>query len=120
MRGVDIQRAKLKRIIDSQGKSYKVYRDGLNKLKEPDGSRVNVATIFGLWHESQGYVTVTKDESAKVRSKPYPQILILYDGDLDIRQDDYVLVGDVKYTVTGVHDPTNLGIALDISLEVGV
>lgn len=118
MRNTQIQRAKLKRLIDLNGEEYIFYRDGKNELGEPNDSASVVATLKGLWHESQGYVSLTSGDAATVRSKPQSQILTLYDPGVSILQKDYIMVGKTRYNVTGTHDPTNLGIALDISLEV--
>lgn len=120
MRNVEIQKAKLKRIIDLQGVEYTFYRDNKDELGEPTGESADVATIKGLWHESQGYVSLVSGDASTVRSKPQAQILTLYEMKGDISQGDYLMIDGTRYNVTGVHDPTLLGIAADISLEVVV
>lgn len=120
MRNIQFQKAKLKRLIDVQGRSYTFYRDGKNELGEPNNSVQMVTTLTGIWHESQGYVNVTSGDASTVKSKPQSQILTLWDYIGDISQGDYIRVGKSRYNVTEVHDPTNLGVAADISLEVVV
>ena len=120
MRNVEIQKAKLKRIIDLQGVEYTFHRDNKDELEAPTGESTDVATIKGLWHEPQGYISLTSGDASTVRSKPQAQILTLYEMKGDISQGDYLMIEGTRYNVTGVHDPTNLGIAADISLEVVV
>lgn len=120
MRNIQFQKAKLKRLVDVQGLSYTFYRDGKNELGEPNGTIQEVLTLTGIWHESQGYIKTTSGDASTVKSKPQSQILTLWDSVGGISQGDYLLVGKSRYNVTGVHDPTNLGVAADISLEVVV
>lgn len=120
MRNTQFQVAKLKRLLDVQGEDYTFYRDGKDELGEPNGSAQEVVTLRGLWHESQSYIRVTSGDAATVRSKPQVQILTLWDSKGGISQGDYLMLGKTRYNVAGLHDPTNLGVAADISLEVVV
>ena len=120
MRNVSFQKAKLSRIILVEGEDYVFTRDQLDEYGEPTGDSLPVATIRGLWHESQGYVTLTKGDASTVISKPSPQIMVMAEDAKPIQQDDFRVVDEQRYLVTGKHDPTNLGIAVDISLEVVV
>lgn len=120
MTNIEFQRHKLHRAIEVQGIEYTFFREELDEFKEPTGASYELITVKGIWHESQGYVTTTKAESSVVRSKTSPQILVLYQEQFPLKQGDFVMVGDTRYTVTGYNDPTNLGIAFDISLEAVV
>lgn len=120
MRNVSFQKAKLSRIILVEGSNYVFTRDQLDEYGEPTGDSPPVATIRGLWHESQSYVSLKKEEASTVRSKPSPQILVMADDARSIEQGDLLFTNGKKYTVSGIHDPTNLGVAADISLEVSV
>lgn len=117
MRNIQIQQAKLKRLIDLHGVEYTFYRDEKTDLGEPNGSASEVVTLRGIWHESQGYIQTASGDAATVRSKPQVQILALFDSKGDLSQGDYLMRGMTQYKVTGTHDLTNLGVALDISLE---
>lgn len=115
---VDIQRHKLAKSIDHYGRTYTFTRQKHNDFGEPEGPPEDVLTIKGLWHETQSYITLASSEGSVVRSKPSPQIMVLWEGDFPLRQGDLLEYRNYTYKVTGFHDPTNLGIALDISLEV--
>lgn len=120
MLNVDVQKAKLARIIRENGLEYTFLRQNLDEYGEPLQGLTKIVTLWGLWHESQSYVSLKKEDASTVRSKPSPQVLAIAEDAKLIEQGDLLLVGSQKYTVSGVHDPTNLGIAADISLEVSV
>lgn len=120
MRNVVFHKNQLKRIVESQGVSFTIRREGKNNLNEPDGSSQVVTTLKGIWHESQAYVNVTSGDSSTVRSKPQSQILTMFESSVGIEQGDYLEYNGQRYNVTGVHDPTGLKLAADISLEVVV
>lgn len=115
---VNLQRHKLAKSIDHYGKTYTFTRQKQNDFGEPEGLPNPVLTIKGLWHESQSYVTLNSQEGSVVRSKPSPQIMVLWEGDFPLEQGDLLEFRGYTYKVTGFHDPTNLGISIDISLEV--
>lgn len=120
MRNLQFQKAKMAQIIRVEGVDYTFLRDQLDEYGEPTGALSEVAIVRGIWHESQGYVTLVSGEASTVRSKPSPQILTMAEWAKPIQQDDFIEVDGQRYLVTGKHDPTNLGIAADISLEVVV
>lgn len=111
------QTAKLKRLIALQGEDFIIMRDTLNELNEPDGGESEVVSFRGIWHESNSYVTTTKGDAATVRSKSSPQILALLDSVKEVKQGDFLRIGDKRYNITGMDNLTNLDVAADISLE---
>lgn len=117
MRNLQFQKAKLKRLIDLEGITITFLRDKLNDFNEPDGSSIEVATIKGLWHTSNSYVTLTKGDAATVRSKPSPEFLTLFEDGKDIKQGDYVMLNGTKFNVNGPVDVGNLQLAINVSLE---
>lgn len=117
MRNLQFHLGRLRRIIDLQGVEYTFYRKNKDDLGEPIEPPQELITLKGVWHESHGYVTTTSGDAATVRSKPQVQILALYGSQGDLSQGDYLILGNTQYLVTGVHDLTNLKLAVDISLE---
>lgn len=120
MRNLDFHKYVLRRQLNTQGTTYTFYREGKNDLGEPNNSTQEVVSLVGLWHETQSYIRTVSGDAATVRSKPQSQILTLWDSAVGIQQGDYLLIDNTRYEVTGVHDPTNLRVAADISLEVVV
>ena len=79
MRNLQFQKAKLKRIIGTQGEDVTFLRDTLNEFNEPNGESLEVAKLRGIWHESNEYITLSKQDSSVVRSKSNPRILALFE-----------------------------------------
>lgn len=120
MRNIQFQKSKMNRIILVEGVDYQFFRYQVDEYGEPINALSEVATIRGIWHESQRYVTLVSGEASTVRSKPSPQIMVLAENAKPLQQGDFTTVDGQRYLVTGKHDPTNLGIVVDISLEVEV
>lgn len=120
MNNMKFQLHKAKMAIQRFGALYEFQRDNLNDYKEPDGTATTIASVTGLWHESQGYITTSKTDASTTRSKPSIQIMALWNDAKTIAQGDFLMVSNTRYNVTGVHDVANAGVVADISLEVCV
>lgn len=120
MRGLSFSRYQLERAIATHGSKYTFLRDSKDKFGEPTGSSEEVATIQGLWHVSNGYLSVKGSEGSTIRSKSTPQIVTPMRSALDIKQGDFILIGDKRYNVNGVGNLGNLDAFADISLEAVV
>lgn len=110
---------KVRRLIKVQGVSYVFKRDGLNEFKEPTEA-VSEMTVKGVFHQYTQHISIVSSDAASVQQKNTPYILALYDEAKILAQDDYVVINEAKYKVTGLTDIGNWGIAIDISLEVVV
>lgn len=83
---------KLRREIRRSGTDFTFRRHaGVNDFGEPTCELVEVATIRGIYHETNAYVTQTVGDAATTRTKKQPMILCLMD---DFR-DSGVVEGDV-------------------------
>lgn len=120
MNNMEFQLHKAKMAIQRFGSLYEFQRDNLNDYNEPDGTATTIASVTGLWHESQGYITTSKTDASTTRSKPSIQIMALWADANTIAQGDFITVSDTRYNVTGVHDVANAGVVADISLEACV
>ena len=113
----EFQRNKVKRLIISQGQEFSFNRPGKNEFGEPTGTAETVK-IKGVYHESIGYVTRTSSEGSRVRSKPSPMILALWDDGSKVKLNDSLLLQGKEYKVVGVKDVGESKVVADISLEV--
>lgn len=117
MKRPKFERNKINRLIKTYGETLIFERDELNDLKEPTGEKEQIP-VNGLFHQEVGHVTVLAQDSASLQTKPSPYVLALYEDGSKVKQGDMVSIGDNTYTVAGVTDFGNWGIAVDISLEV--
>lgn len=113
----NFQKNKVERILLSQGQEFSFNRPGKNEFGEPTGTAETVR-IKGVYHESIGYVTRTSSEGSRVRSKPSPMILTLWEEGSKIKLNDSLLLQGKEYKVVDVKDIGESKIAVDISLEV--
>ena len=117
---------KLKRILKRSGTDFVFKRAMQNEFGEPEGDKLEVATLRGLYHETNSYMTNTVGDSATTRTKKQPMILCLCEDieSLDLRQGDETTIPlrgpqmtskTLKYV--GCVDIQNWGIIADLSLE---
>lgn len=107
------------RNISTNGEEFTFVRNGRNRHGEPDGTTTTVVTVKGLFHQSRGYITKDVSDGTVSREKPQPRIMCLADTDVKkVQHGDTLEYLGRKYTVTGVDNVNEYGIACDISLEV--
>lgn len=108
----------VKRNILAHGQEFVFHSPELNTFNEPIHDETLI-TIQGLFHQSRGYITRNTTDGTVSRSQPQPMVLALVNPQTQaIRINDYMLYCNQKYLVTGINDINNLGIALEISLEL--
>lgn len=110
---------RIRRQILCHGFEYTFFRQGEDKYHRPTGEET-VAIIKGIYHEGNGYISVSKADSTLVQSKKTPMLLALMADAKPIKQGDYIMVDSKKYKVTGVLDVQNYDVVADISFEVEV
>lgn len=117
---------KLKRILRRSGTDFVFKRRKLNKFNEPTEEYEDVATIRGLYHESNSFITDTVGDAATTRTKKQPMVLCLCEDieSLDLRQGDETEVATRSSQMTsktlryvGCVDIQNWGIIADLSFE---
>lgn len=117
MHQAEFQKSKVRRLIVAQGQEFLFSRPGKNEFGEPTGTAETVS-IKGVYHESIGYVTRTSSEGSRVRSKPSPMVLALWDDGSKVKLNDSLSLQGKKYKVIDVKDIGESKVAVDISLEV--
>lgn len=109
----------VKNEIARSGQEYQFKRKKENKYHQIVGEE-DIAIVKGIYHETNGYISLLKADASMVQSKKVPTILTLKENAIRIEQGDYTEIAGNKYKVTGVLDVQNYGIVVDISLEMEV
>ena len=109
----------VKNEIARSGQEYRFKRKKENKYHQIVGEE-DVAIVKGIYHETNGYISLLKADASIVQSKKVPTILTLKENAVGIEQGDYTEIASNKYKVTGILDIQNYGIVVDISLEMEV
>lgn len=108
----------IRRNILAHGQEFTFHRPTLNRFNEPTTNETLI-TLQGLFHQTRGYITRNTTDGTVSRSQPQPMVLTLVNPDTQSLQiNDYVLYCNQKYRITGINDINNLGMALEISLEL--
>lgn len=105
--------------IARSGKEYQFKRKKEDVYHQIIGDE-NVAIVKGIYHENNGYISLSKSDASMIQSKKTPMILALKENIQGIQQGDYTEISGNKYKVTGLLDIQNYGIVVDISLEMEV
>lgn len=115
---VNFDISKVTRAINTHGENFTFVRFGKDDYGQPSSETTEI-TIKGLFHQTRSYITKNISDGTISRSKPQPQILtLLTSNSSSIQLKDRITYTGKTYEVNGINDIGNLGIALDISLEL--
>lgn len=126
MANLKLETHKLARELKKSGVDYEFLRHEDNDFGEASGKLTSVATISGLYHESNAYVSKSNGDYGVSRTKKEPQLLVLASDYMDsgIKMDDEVHIkqlGACTYPkvirLTGAVDIGNWGLIIDLSFE---
>lgn len=111
---------KVKREIKQHGKTYDFYRSGKNEFGETTENKEKIATIDALYHEENGHVYLTSDDTTYIesRTKKTPNLLCAYTDALKLKVHDTVQINNKNFEVVAITNIQEWSIVADISLEV--
>lgn len=109
---------KIKRQLQLNGIDLAFVHHGLDEYGQVSDDATGSVVVRGLFHTTNSFVSGTDSENARLSSKPQPMVLALYDEGKEVQKDDTVQIRENAYKVVKKNDVNNLGIALDISLEL--
>lgn len=111
---------KLKKQIDKNGIVYeftKIMKDEFNQITDSE----ETLQVKGIYHETNSFIKLSESDAGSVQRKKSPMILTILDETTKLlTQGDKVVINEVSYTVSGLLDIQNYGVALDISLDMEV
>jgi len=107
---------KVRRLINTQGRSVVVTRQGKNKFNEPNGE-AEVFNIKGVFHETTSYLSKTGSNGSTVRSKPSPMFMCLWESAESLQHTDQVLINNRLYNIGEIKNVDEANAIADISLE---
>ena len=110
---------KIQRELKRSGIEFEFERLGKNEFGESNEEVTKSFKIKGLYHEQNGYITITKREAAKTRTKKTPMILCLYEDVVKsgLQIGDRVRMNNKTFKVNGIVNVQEWNIISDISLE---
>lgn len=116
MNSVQFQLNKVRRLINTQGRSVVVTRQGKNKFNEPN-REAEVFNIKGVFHETTSYLSKTGSNGSTVRSKPSPMFMCLWESAETLQHTDQVFINNRTYNIGEIKNIDEADAVADISLE---
>lgn len=107
---------KLKRLINTSGKSFVFQRKRVDEFGEPTAETVS-QSIRGVYHETTSYVSSTGATASTTRTKASPMVLCTWAEASLVQIKDTLNWNGKHYTVSGVKDVAESALIGDISLE---
>ena len=112
------EKAKLKRELSKSGKEYDFYRVQENEFGEKNGESIEVGKLKAIYHETNGHISSTKQDSTLYRKLKIPMLLCLYEDATFLNIGDTVTINGRIFKVTGLVNVQEWNIIGDVSLEV--
>lgn len=116
MDALTFQLNKVRRLINTQGKSFSFKREKANEFGEPNGQTESV-DIKGVYHETTSFLSKSATEATTIRQKSSPMILCLWEDAQKILHTDTLSFNGKSYKVGEVKNISEANIVGDISLE---
>lgn len=115
MNSAAFQLNKVKRLINTQGRSVIVTRQGKDKFNEPNGE-AEVFSIKGVFHETTSYLSKTGSNGSTIRAKPAPMFMCLWEEAQGLQHTDQVLLNNRTYNIGEIKNLDEADIIADVSL----
>lgn len=111
---------KIKREIKRSGINFEFKRYKKNNFGEPSDELEIVGNVKGIYHEQNGSIQISTNDTTQTRTKKIPMILCLYEdaASLNLQIGDVLKFNNKAYKVTGIVNIQEWNIISDISLEV--
>lgn len=116
MDALAFQLNKVRRLINTQGKSFQFKRRGTNEFGEPNGQTESV-NIVGVYHETTSFLSKSATEATTIRQKASPMVLCLWEDAQRILHTDELSFNGKSYKVGEIKNISEANIIGDISLE---
>lgn len=107
---------KIQRQIDWNGEKYTFTHTGEDKYHKPiDPVEI---TVKGIYHQATSYQQKTSEDGSITTTKARPMILAMMEDGGKVSIKDTIKINGKDMFVTGIEDIQELGVAVQISLEV--
>lgn len=116
---VRFEQAKIQRLLKTNGEYFEFKRNRLDKFKQQiNETEKETYNILGVYHETQGYVSMQINEASMTRAKKQPMVLTTFEEAKEINLSDILKYNGKRYKVINVRDVLENGVFADISMEV--
>ena len=108
---------KIQKVINKFPTKVTVLRDRINNFGEPDTPYV-VCEIKGFWHDGNTMISQITTDGGKVKRDKQYFLMVVYDQISSmIKERDYFILEDKKYSIVDLGNCNNMNIYLDLLLK---
>lgn len=107
---------KVRRLIRTQGQTFKFDKPGKNEFGEPNEDTIS-HVIKGVFHETTSYASKTTSEASTIRKKSSPMVLVLWESVGDLHHEDELTFNGKSYRINEIKNIAEANLVADISLE---
>lgn len=108
---------KVKKVIDKFPTYVDIYRDVKNEFGEPEG-RDLICRVKGFYHEGTSQVSAITTDKGAVKRDKQKFLMVLYDETtINIRENDYFTLDNIKYKIKDLGNQNKLNIYFDMLIE---
>lgn len=108
---------KIQKVIDKFPTKVAILRDNKNEFGESDKPLV-VCEIKGFWHDGNTMISQITTDGGKVKRDKQYFLMVVYDQiSCLIKEHDYFILNDKKYSVVDLGNCNNLNIYFDLLLK---
>lgn len=108
---------KVQKVINKFPTEVVIYRDSLNEFKEPIGKDL-VCEVTGFWHDGNTMISQITTDGGKVKRDKQYFLMVVYDKISSmIKEGDYFVLEDKKYSIVDLGNCNNMNIYLDLLLK---
>lgn len=111
-------RNKVDRQIKINGQEFEFTRYEEDEFHQVSDEPSAIATLEGIFHTSNSYISQNTADGSKTFAKPTPMILTLYEQGNMIKTNDMVIIEGNNYKVIKTNNINDFNVAIDISLEL--
>lgn len=109
---------KIVKVINKFPTNVDIYRDSVNEFGEPE-DKVLVCNVTGFYHEGNTQITAITTDKGEVKRSNQKFLMVTYDETtMQIKENDYFYLDNVKYIIKDKGNQNRLNIYFDMLLEV--
>lgn len=114
---ISFQLSKIRTLLSTMGRTFVFSRPDKNKYGEPTGHTKDIS-VTGVFHENAEFLTLSNADSGKTLNRKQPMIMCLTKASSQLEQGDVVTLNQKTYKISGFDDLNQMGIAVNVCLEI--
>ena len=108
---------KIQKVIDKFPTYVDIYRDVKNEFGQPIGKDL-VCSVKGFYNEGNTQISAITTDKGQVKRSKQMFLMVVYDEDtIQIKENDYFLLDNIKYIIKDLGNQNRLNIYFDMLVE---